>query len=153
MPNLTLVLLNKLRCHDHFKFTADEITWSRLLLWIHILNVKQCRSRSVGFFRSQLNWIYTVCKGRVYPGSAGQGLTSHQHYDRITWQATFVNQKVQYFPTSNFQPIRLPDPDYWYKFTYLMANSADPDQLVSSEANWSGSTLFAKSGYIQIQQD
>ena len=26
------------------------------------------------FFRSQLIWIYTVCKGRVYPGSAGQGL-------------------------------------------------------------------------------
>ena len=21
-------------------------------------------------------WIYTVCKGRVYPGSAGQGLTT-----------------------------------------------------------------------------
>ena len=29
-----------------------------------------------------------------------------------------------------------------------MANSADPDQLASSEANWSGSTLFAKAGYI-----
>ena len=27
-----------------------------------------------------------------------------------------------------------------------MANSADPDQLASSEANWSGSTLFAKTG-------
>ena len=40
----------------------------------YILNGKQCRSRSVGFFRSQLIWIYTVCKGRVYPGSAGQGL-------------------------------------------------------------------------------
>ena len=26
-------------------------------------------------FRSQLIWIYTVCKGRVYPGSAEQGLT------------------------------------------------------------------------------
>ena len=26
---------------------------------------------------SSLIWIYTVCKGRVYPGSAGQGLTSH----------------------------------------------------------------------------
>ena len=25
-----------------------------------------------------------------------------------------------------------------------MANSADPDQLASSEANWSESTLFAK---------
>ena len=35
-------------------------------IWIvtinHILNGKQCRSRSVGFFRSQLIWIYTVCK-------------------------------------------------------------------------------------------
>ena len=29
-----------------------------------------------------------------------------------------------------------------------MANSADPDQLASSEANWSGSTLFAKTAYL-----
>ena len=28
-----------------------------------------------------------------------------------------------------------------------MTNSADADQLASEEANWSGSTLFAKSGY------
>ena len=34
-----------------------------------------------------------------------------------------------------------------------MANSANPDQLASSEANWSGFTLFAKEGYIQVQQD
>ena len=34
-----------------------------------------------------------------------------------------------------------------------MANSADPDHLASSEAIWSGSTLFAKIGYIQVQQD
>ena len=33
-----------------------------------------------------------------------------------------------------------------------MANSADPDQL-ASEANWSGSTLFAKAGYIRARQD
>ena len=32
-----------------------------------------------------------------------------------------------------------------------MTNSADPDQLASSEANWSGSTLFAKKGHIQDQ--
>ena len=31
-------------------------------------------------------------------------------------------------PTSTFQPIRLLDPDYGYKVTCLMANSADPDQ-------------------------
>ena len=34
-----------------------------------------------------------------------------------------------------------------------MANSADPDQFASSEANWSGSTLFAGAGYIWVQQD
>ena len=34
-----------------------------------------------------------------------------------------------------------------------MANSADPDQLASSEANWSESTLFAKTVYIRVQQD
>ena len=56
-------------------------------------------------------------------------------------------------PTSNFQPIRLLDPDCKYKFIYWIANSADPDQLASAEANWSGSTLFEKTGYIQVQQD
>ena len=34
-----------------------------------------------------------------------------------------------------------------------MANSADPDQLVSEEANWSGFILFAKAGYSDSQQD
>ena len=34
-----------------------------------------------------------------------------------------------------------------------MTNSADPDQLASSAANWSESTLFAKAGYIWAQQD
>ena len=34
-----------------------------------------------------------------------------------------------------------------------MTNSANPDQLASEEANWSGSTLFAKAGYSQVQQD
>ena len=29
-----------------------------------------------------------------------------------------------------------------------MTNSADPDQLASSEANWSGSILFAKTGHV-----
>ena len=34
-----------------------------------------------------------------------------------------------------------------------MANSVDPDQLASSEENLSGSILFAKAGYIQVQHD
>ena len=34
-----------------------------------------------------------------------------------------------------------------------MKNSADAAQLVSSEANWSGSTRFAKAEHIQVQQD
>ena len=32
-----------------------------------------------------------------------------------------------------------------------MTNRADPDQLASSEANWSGATLFAKAGHIWVQ--
>ena len=86
---LTLVMRIKLRCHAHFEFSANQITWSKLFIQIQILNNKYCRSRSVGFFRSQLIWIYTVCKGRVYLGSAGQGLTlsmlgknfSRQHFE------------------------------------------------------------------------
>ena len=34
-----------------------------------------------------------------------------------------------------------------------MTNSVDPDQLASEEAKWSGSVLFAKAGYILVQQD
>ena len=36
-----------------------------------------------------------------------------------------------------------------------MTNGADPDQLAYSEAeaNWSGTTLFAKAGHIRVQQD
>ena len=34
-----------------------------------------------------------------------------------------------------------------------MTNIADPDHLASEEANWSGSTLFAKTGPIRVQQD
>ena len=34
-----------------------------------------------------------------------------------------------------------------------MKNSADPDQLASSEANWFGSTLLAQVEHIQVQQN
>ena len=30
--------------------------------------------QTVQIYRTQLIWIYTVCKGRAYPGSAGLGL-------------------------------------------------------------------------------
>ena len=47
--------------------------------------------RSVGFFRSQLIWIYTVCQNRVYPGSAGQGLRSVERHGRFLMKEnTFV---------------------------------------------------------------
>ena len=34
-----------------------------------------------------------------------------------------------------------------------MTNSADLDQLTSEAARWSGSSLFARAGYIRVQQD
>ena len=79
---LTLVMLNKLRCHAHLSYSTNQITPSRLLIQIHILNDKQCRSRSVGFFRSQLIWIYAVCKSRVYQGSVRLGLRVNPKYRR-----------------------------------------------------------------------
>ena len=94
--SLTLVLLNKLSCHSHFWFSANRITWSGLLIQIHILNGKQCRSRSVGFFRSQLIWIYTVCKGRIYPGSAGQGLNYGAFFrQKCIWNWHVLKNKMQ----------------------------------------------------------
>ena len=35
----------------------------------------------------------------------------------------------------------------------VMTNSADSDQLASSEASWSGSALFAMAGHIKVKQD
>ena len=61
--------------------------------------------------------------------------------------------KLNATPTCNFQQIRLLDPSCSYKSKYLLTNSEDPDQLASSEAKWSGSTLFTKVGYIRVQQD
>ena len=69
------------------------------------------------------------------------------------YSLTLVLLNKDAMPTSKFQLIRLLNLDCCYKFIYLMANSADPDQLASSEANWSGSTLFAKAGYVRVQQD
>ena len=33
-----------------------------------------------------------------------------------------------------------------------MTNNVDPDHLASSEANWSGSAVFANAGHIQVEQ-
>ena len=51
---VTLVMLNKLRCHNHFQLSANHLAWFRLLIQIHKLNDKQCRSRSVDFLEA--NW-------------------------------------------------------------------------------------------------
>ena len=63
-------MLNKLP-HPHLIFSQSYYL-IQVVDTLH--NDKQCRSRSVSFFRSQLIWIYTVCKSGIYPGSAGPGL-------------------------------------------------------------------------------
>ena len=37
--------------------------------------------------------------------------------------------------------------------SHTKSNSADSEQLASTEANWSESTLFAKAGHVRVQQD
>ena len=58
-------------------------------------------------------------------------ITTRHSGDYVRYDAT---------PTFTFKPIRLLIPDC-YKFTHLMANSADPDRLAYEEAKWSGPTL------------
>ena len=84
----------KIMMHAGFYFSANHITGSRLVMQNHILIDKQCRSRSVGFFRSQLIWIYTVCKDRVYLGSAGQGLIL-RHFISLPYFLKFNNSILQ----------------------------------------------------------
>ena len=76
------------------------------------MNDKQCRSRSVGLFRSQLIWIYTVCKDWAYPGSAGQGLILFGCKKCLTYRN---------------------NPKYRYRQT--RANSVDPDQTPQNAAS------------------
>ena len=90
----TIVMLNKLRCHTHFQFSANQITWSRLLIkftyWI------------TNSFRSQMIWIYTVCKGRAYPGLAGLGLMTRIPMACLLWlmSADF------WVPRKNFRSLK-----------------------------------------------
>ena len=81
VENPSSVSINFNPCHDkQIKMPHPLLIFSlsdnlsRLLIHIHILYDKQCRFRSVGSFRSQLIWIYTVSKDRKYPGSAEPGL-------------------------------------------------------------------------------
>ena len=46
-------------------------------------------------FRSQLTWVFTVCKGRIYPGSAGQELINKKVREK---SREYHNHKPQPFP-------------------------------------------------------
>ena len=63
----------------------------------------------------------------LYTAQANNGSISHKS---INWEAT---------PISNCQPVRLLNPDCCYKYKYWITNCRS-----RSEANWSGSTRFAK---------
>ena len=41
---------------------------------------------------------------------------------------------------------------YWTQIFSAFANTVDPDQLASEEANWSGSALFAIK-YVNLNQE
>ena len=58
----------------------------------------QCRSRSVGFWRSQLIWIYTVCN--AYPASAGLGLTFCTSRPKTDGAPFFPENRIWHFMES-----------------------------------------------------
>ena len=105
---LTLVQLNKLRCHAHFRGGNDNST--KPLKCPHLLPPPT----KIPYFKS-------LCHNRTFYFSkkTSKPLNSANPLKILT-PATFI-----------CQPIRLLDPGCWYKFIYWMTNSADPDQLAS----------------------
>ena len=69
MTCLTRVMLNNLWCHAHFKFSARLLNPSCSYKFKYLMT----NSADPDQLRSQLSKS-PVCKGRVYPDSAGQGL-------------------------------------------------------------------------------
>ena len=153
---------------------------------IQILNGKQCRSRSVGFFRSQqlLIWLYTLLRQGM-PCSAREGLNhtlwvlirkalvvrcfwwlgyifhgeirklsihfSWKKYrefwfvwnKNLVWSCDLTLVMLNKLRCHNVQPIRLLDSSCWNKFTYRMANSADPDLDLHCLQRW-GLSRFSR---------
>ena len=61
---LTLVMLNKLRFHTHSSFSANQFTWSGLLIQIKLLNCKQCRSQLIWIYSAEANWSWEATWSR-----------------------------------------------------------------------------------------
>ena len=132
--------------------------------------------------RSQLTWIYTVCKGRVYPGSAGQGLINkliwiilkHDIIQTLAdWHGVLLvtllvinslNTTESAISVLVFLDCKRSLQNFFSLLCTavltllllnttcpVLANSVDPDQLASEEANWSGSTLFVNK-YVNCYQ-
>ena len=72
---------------------------------------------SVGFFRSQLIWIYTVCKGRVHLGSAGQGLINIEETNHFGLEKAALNSRVKRKSNCFASPPVFPRPcPMWFLF-------------------------------------
>ena len=67
---LTLLMLNKLRCNAHFKFPANQITWSDFLIEIHIFNDKHADPDQLAFS----NWSGSTLFAKSRSCSAREGL-------------------------------------------------------------------------------
>ena len=73
--SLTVAMLNTLRCHTHFWFSANLRLLDPDCWYKFIYLMANSANPDFFFFRSQLIWIYTVCKGRTYLGSAELRIT------------------------------------------------------------------------------
>ena len=71
---LTLVMLNKLTPLPLLILSQSDY----LIQIVAINSHTKWQTVQIQIWRSQLIWIYTVCKNRAYLGSAGQGLKEWQ---------------------------------------------------------------------------
>ena len=89
--------------------------------------------RLKGWFDNIISWRYVLFIRTGVTVSYWQLLVKLTLLNILVWYINFL------FPISS-----VPDFNYYSRFQGCIENSADPDQLASIEASWSGSTLFSK---------
>ena len=157
-------MLNKLRCHAHSLFSANQITCCYDFTY---LNGKQCRSRSVGFWRSQLIWIYTCLQRKGISGFSRTRVIlrwwkgdneKHNAIKRcrvISWihKLNFASSRIQTqdlmiwsWEHSSLWPL---DASIWYQYYHIYPECTDKTLILchTCPKSWTSSFYYSEPSY------
>ena len=171
---LTLVILNKLRCHTHFcqpiKLLDQDCLYKFTYLWTYSADPDQLSSSEVSWSGSALFakaghiWVQQgqrkcICNNKIATRNRIFKLYITLKIVYISFCFVFIRisltLKMPRKPASENVVCLCRLLNILANFSNLFciqANSVDPDQTASSGAVWSGSTLFAKNN-LKSQAD